>query len=585
MIKIYAADGLLHCKWDLLKEKNLLKSLGFKFDRKKKTYAAPESYRAMLDIKETGFQYQMSEKPPTQEALQRMRDQFQYDKFLARYLSDLSSGKRTPDLTGHDFAEGIEPREHQKSVLDFIRITDDIALFWDCGLGKTFVICMWASYLKERIPGAKTLVIAPKSTLYPTWVDDMLKFTDLSVCVLDKGSAHSRKTLLKLWSRKSKNIDYDVYVIPFDSVKPVKLELEGMGFALLAIDESTFIKNHKANRSKAIVSVADSIPRTAIMAGLPAPNKTDDLFMQVRAMGPQYFGHDYYKFMNRFFHAIQIPMTSPNGKPFEFTKWEPREGAIDGIQSIIKKKGVRLKMSESGVKLPGSVPIVRDVMLSTETFTKLKQMSKDCIIYLKGAPLFSEGIAKFMRLREITSGFVIDADEQVHHFQKEPEKLEVIRELLEEEIGCDEDGAPKQVIIWAHFKQEYSDLKSKFGDRLRVLAEHNDRGRLLQDFKDNKFSYLVANPSSLGHGVTLTQCNYMVWYSFSYSSEQYYQANRRIARIGQTKTAIIYHLVAVGPKRESTVDNILLDSIQGKLTQNEKLLSVFRSKLEEQFGG
>ena len=566
----------ISCKAKGSVEKNTLKSLGFQYSKTTKDYRVPANYKTLTEIKNSKASVKIVSDDGS---LDKVKLSFRRDKFLTRYLESLLSGKRKPKVTGHVFKEGVTPMEHQKIALDFVRLTDDLALFWDCGLGKTFVACHWASYLNEKIKNFKALVIAPKATLHPTWVGDLTKFTCLNSVVLDKGSSSNKKTLTKTWKRKSLNRDFTVYLINFDSVGPILEDLKAQNFELLIIDESTFIKNPMAKLSNAIVELADTIPRTSVMAGLPTPNKSYDLFMQMRAMGPQYLGPSYYKFMNENYYSVMLPSSSSGVQRF-FPKWYEQPHCTKTLQAAMKKKGLRLTMQDSGVELPGKVSIVRQISLSKDLYTRYKNLVDDCIIYLQGTPLLSEGISKIMRLREVTSGFVMDEEGNACTLDGVSKKAKCIAELLYEEIGKDDEGDLYQAIIWAHFKKEYQDLKEVLGSDVRVLAEAKKGSEVIADFKNKKFAYLVANPASMGHGVTLVQCNYMVWYSFSYSSEQYYQANRRIARVGQTKTAIIIHLEAVGPAGEKTVDKLLMDSVEGKIKDNNSLLSAFR----EEFG-
>ena len=56
---------------------------------------------------------------------------------------------------------------------------------------------------------------------------------------------------------------------------------------------------------------------------------------------------------------------------------------------------------------------------------------------------------------------------------------------------------------------------------------------IIRDFKDGRINLLFANPKMVGKGLTFTNCTYCVYYSLSYSYEDFKQSQDRIHRIGQ----------------------------------------------------
>lgn len=56
----------------------------------------------------------------------------------------------------------------------------------------------------------------------------------------------------------------------------------------------------------------------------------------------------------------------------------------------------------------------------------------------------------------------------------------------------------------------------------------------------------------------------------------YQQANARLYRQGQTKTVIIHHLVA-----KNTVDEDVINALENKDINQEKLLRAVKARLEE----
>jgi len=71
------------------------------------------------------------------------------------------------------------------------------------------------------------------------------------------------------------------------------------------------------------------------------------------------------------------------------------------------------------------------------------------------------------------------------------------------------------------------------------------RDTILTAFMDNDDpKVLVAQPKTASHGLNLTCADTIIWFNPIFSTEQYTQANERMARPGQTHKMSIIHLGA-----------------------------------------
>lgn len=83
---------------------------------------------------------------------------------------------------------------------------------------------------------------------------------------------------------------------------------------------------------------------------------------------------------------------------------------------------------------------------------------------------------------------------------------------------------------------------------------------------------LLAHPASAGYGLNLQQGGHIIiWYSLTWSLEQYQQANARLCRQGQTDTVIIHQLIAKG-----TLDEAVAAALANKATGQDALLQALR---------
>ncbi len=148
---------------------------------------------------------------------------------------------------------------------------------------------------------------------------------------------------------------------------------------------------------------------------------------------------------------------------------------------------------------------------------------------------------------------------------EEQNKFLVLKELLE-----DIDG---QVIIWSSFVENIEAVSDFVGDYFDCKVVHggvkNDtRNKILEDFKDNKFPILIANPKSLGTGLTLVNATHSIYMDRNFSAIDYLQSMARIYRIGQENHTYVYNLYY-----ENTIEKRVLDVLSKKSDMIDDILS------------
>lgn len=102
-----------------------------------------------------------------------------------------------------------------------------------------------------------------------------------------------------------------------------------------------------------------------------------------------------------------------------------------------------------------------------------------------------------------------------------------------------------------------------------AYGETENKNKSINDFKTGSAQYIIAHPNTLKYGVTFTNCSYAIYYSISYSFEEYYQSHDRIYRKGQSRPCTYIFLNA-----KNTIDEIMFETIMGKKSRAE-----FREKV------
>ena len=415
-------------------------------------------------------------------------------------------------------------RSYQKKIANQALNEEGYGLFMDTGTGKTLTFLEIAKHL------GKALVLCPLSVIETAWIDDCHSF-------------YSELKIINCWGNNKKerleklNSEADIYVMNYETFKILKNEIKKMDFKCMCVDESSVMKNMKAQITSDILSMVDYIPRRYVLSGTPNPNSNLELFPQMKFVQPDLFGSNYYGWQATYFTQ---DMQDPH-------RWFQTQENKDKLFARLSEGSVFLK-KEDCVDLPPKVFEVKRFELGKEQKKYYDDMVQDIRDNINEWSKF-EFTAKLMKLREIVSGFVINKDGSITDFDTNKDKL---LESAFEEIG------DKPVIIWCQFQHEIDTLAEKYNG-VALTSKTKDRDAIIRQFKNGEIKRLFTHPKLLGKGLTFVNCTYNIYYSLSFSYEEYRQSQDRIHRIGQNNkcTYII---------------------LQGKNTIDEKIYNCLKRK-------
>lgn len=440
-------------------------------------------------------------------------------------------------------------------------------LFADCGTGKTYCII---NSIKRHIdlgvvsPG-KTLVVAKLSTLETGWLEDTAKFSDLKVVPIWTSSSYKRKQ--KLLDLLYTPADY--YVINHDGLRVLEEDLKRVNFQKVVVDESTIMKGfHGMFKGikggqfvRSLINISHHAKWRVIMSGTPAPNGPHDLWGQFAfldsyglALEPSYkdFMEEYYEVIdlrpakNRYrTHEDGTKTFIPIG-PKTPRKQIPKPDTIKRVGDIIRPLAFRVRIRDHLKDLPESTIIVRKIAMSPQQTKHYKDMEKNFKVVIDDERItVSMRLTQLLKLRQITSGFIIDDDGEAHAMRNNP-KLAECDSLINEELPHDE-----KVIIWAQYHWEIKMLEKRYKKygAVAIFGGH-EKGNASKINLENIKSFIndptkriaIAHPRSCGHGVTYTVAHYMIFYSYDHSYENDYQCRCRIERASQKFPMFMYYL-------------------------------------------
>jgi len=328
-----------------------------------------------------------------------------------------------------------------------------------------------------------------------------------------------------------------VYVINYESFKLSKNTIRKMKFDCMIVDESSVMKNMKSKITSDILSMIDIIPRRYVLSGTPTPNHNLEIFPQMKFVNKDIFQNSYLGFQATYFHQ---DMSNPH-------VWFQTEDDKERFFSRLSEGSVFLK-KEDCVDLPPKVFEVRRYELAKEQRSIYENMLQGIRDEINSLSKF-EFTARLMKLREIISGFVIQKDGTIDVFKTNKDKV------LEQSL--DELGS-EPVIIWCQFQHEINILAEKYNG-VALTSKTKGRDDIIRDFRDGKIQRLFTHPKLLGKGLTFTNCTYNIYYSLSFSYEEFRQSQDRIHRIGQNNKCT--YIVLQG---KDTIDEKIWSCLQRK---------------------
>jgi SNF2 family DNA or RNA helicase len=461
-----------------------------------------------------------------------------------------------------------KPYKHQMTALEKSWNKENFAYFMEMGTGKTKVLIdnLAMLYDKGKVDGA--LIIAPKGVV-KTWYEQELP-THLpdhieNVTVLWQANI-TKKQQEKLETLYEIETALHILIMNVEALSTDK----GVKFAskflnshktLMAIDESTTIKNPSAKRTKNIIGLGKIAKYKRIMTGSPITKNPLDLYSQCEFLDPWLLDFtSYYAFRNRY---AEMKTMHLRGRSIQVVSEFKN---LSELSETVKTFSDRV-LKEDCLDLPPKNFTKRHIVLTHDQRKIYDQMKKAAMAILNGKITSTMTVlTQLMRLHQITCGH-FTADDGTTQLIPNNRVTELMNVLSETE---------GKAIIWANYQRDVNqiikNIVKEYGPGSVVdyygLTPQEDRQDNIRKFQnDDKCRFIVGTPQTGGYGITLTQANTVVYYSNGYDLEKRLQSEDRAHRIGQKKTVTYVDLIA-----EDTVDEKIVKALRDKINIASEVL-------------
>ena len=463
-----------------------------------------------------------------------------------------------------------KPYEHQLEALKRSWNKKEYAYFMEMGTGKSKVLIDNIAMLYDKGGINAAIIVAPKG-VYRNWSEKeipahMPDHIEKHIGVWTPApNTKQKRELIKLFEV---NHDLKLLIINVEAFSTKK----GVAFVekfilahnvLIAVDESTTIKNPKAQRTKNLLKLAVNSKYRRILTGFPVTQSPLDLYSQSTFLSPQLLGYtSFYSFQNRYAKLINRKMGARTFRQVVgYQNLEELTGNVNEFSYRVLKKEC--------LDLPDKVYQRREVELTTEQKKVYKELKDYAIAELDSQELVSvtSVLTQILRLHQVVCGFVRnDSGDEV---EVKSNRLDELINILEEVQG--------KTIIWANYQYDIKRILKTLHNITGVNSvatyygetPDEERQEIIRRFQDpnSELKYLISNTQTGGYGITLTEASNVIYYSNNYDLEKRLQSEDRAHRIGQTNKVTYIDLVAKG-----TVDEKIVKALRNKLSLAQEVL-------------
>ena len=396
----------------------------------------------------------------------------------------------------------------QKEILKRTENEDRCAYFVGMGLGKTLLSSEHVSSI--ALPDEDIIVICQLSKVRD-WVDHWRRNYHRPVCDYTRRDPENPK-------HQAKGM---VVVVNYDLIwrRPIFKEWR----AHLIVDESSLIQNDTAKRTKFIMGMHPL--SVTLLSGTPCSGRYENLWTQARMLGwsiSKTAWWDSYVI----WHLEQMgPGT-------------PRFRQVDGYKNTEHMKrrlgefGAVFMRTEEAIGLPDTVE--NTIRISKSDY--YREFTRNRIITIQDNELIGDNsLTRLLRLRQICGIYCW-------------EKMKAVSDIL---ISTDD-----RVVIFYNFKEEEERLRTACHEAGRKPFTISGEVKEEQGFHDTEGAVLLVQYQAGSMGLNLQDCNRVVYYTPTLSTDQFEQSKARIHRIGQKRTCFYTYLVMENSVEEHIYDTL-----------------------------
>lgn len=449
---------------------------------------------------------------------------------------------------------GSSLTEDQKNAIRKIHALDGKAgLFMEMRTGKTRASLVYTEFRQCR----RVLVVCP-TTVIGVWQDEAAEI-EYSLPVVDlwaAGTVRERAAALRKQGDGLVLINYESYWRP-----PLRGAIEKWRPDAVIFDEGHRLRHRGSRHSHFAHRLCDiGIPIRLMLTGTPSNNGLQDFWSMYRAVDPRIFGKSYADFAAEYLIIGGYAMREIKGYRH-----------VERASALIARTSYQALATHTHQQEDVRVPVSLLDRTLYDTLRKRAIVEVESLRGQKRQIIARTVLTLLLRLQQTTSGFVRPEDDGPTETVS-TEKLDAVKELVADSLA-----QKRKVVVFARFLHDVESLKTAFGPRVRVAVlvggqSPGARRKIIADFRDGKYDVVVAQIRVASLGIDLSSASVGIFYSLTFSLDEFLQAKARLLGRHQTRDVTYYHVVA-----RDTVDEKIYKALSKKIDIGSRLTDLHYS--------
>jgi superfamily II DNA or RNA helicase/intein/homing endonuclease len=491
---------------------------GRKYDSKEKTWKVP------LKTKESATQFLFfcnefdADLPkPVKSMIKELRKEFKKQEEETESNLKLAQ-KEDSDVHVYGLARGMNLRPYQKVAVEYFDKNERVLIGDQMGTGKTISAIASVQH-KKAYP---CLVVCPAS-LKGNWKNEWETWVKRRKVRIIEGWNHSNfrgSVLICNYSIITKHVD----------------RLREKGFKSIICDESHYLKNGKAKRTKAVKKIARKVPNRILLSGTAVINRPEEIISQLKILGrfKENFGN-WHSFVTRYCDA----------KKGRFG-WDTSGASnLDELhEKLVRSCYIRRNKEDVLKDLPPKQFSSFQFELSNKK--EYEKAEKDIAKFLKDKALEDPKLKKRLkkmnkvnakRKKDRIAARIIQKTLAAEHLIKINELRKLTSEgKIDEAISWIENflSTGEKLIVFAHFKDTISKIVERFDcPKITGDVKSSRRTEIVEEFQNGEHQLLALNTQAGGVGITLTAASNVAFVEIPWTWAEVSQASDRCVYEGQ----------------------------------------------------
>lgn len=452
---------------------------------------------------------------------------------------------------------------HQATAVAKVLPSRVCALFMEMGTGKSLTLIELARIRQHKWD--RLFWFTPVS-LKQTVLQQLLEHTTLSI------------EDIAVWGQQVSTdrlpTDKRIHIIGIESMSSSDRTIAAYramvtDSSFVAVDESGYIKGHRSRRTTRITDLSQRCRYRAVLTGTPFTQGAVDLFAQMRFLSPRILGyHSFHTFAR---NHLEYEMRRGADGMKRQTNRIVRAHDVHILAAKITPYTYQVRKDEC-LALPDKIHEVRWCSMTAaqrELYDQVKTRILTELEYSDWSPV--QIFHLFTALQTVICGWYQDAE--LGLTEVEHSRLDTLLATVAE-IPVDEP-----VIIWAKYRRAVDQISAALSQAYGADQVHHFCGDLKEAERNDSLArwrargrFLVATQAVGGHGLTLNEAAYVIFYADGFKFSERLQAEDRNHRIGQQRRPVYITIRCL-----DSIDQRIATAIERK----GSALAAFQQEVEE----